>query len=324
MKNKPNILIISNNFAGGGLETRINSIVDKFCDNYNFRLLTKTLKQEMRIPASENFEYICNWDNFYDAIKDVQIIDMHPFWLSNLFDLYDIDTKIKTMYTLHGEISIEDSMNKFYDRIDRVYAVSELTINKFKQHYPTYMNKVRLAKNYFPLEISRINNNKQNSKNILISITSTLDWHYIEGLIKQIPLDYNIHIVGNIKSNFDIKNYPNTQYDGFVNIPEYLNSKDFCLAFSRGGFAAMDIIAENIPTILIYTRNNSFYLEGIVRSNFETLSNQNFVTTKIFDGDYFTNILNQIKSNSTEFLCTDLLKKYNAYELMKDIYKELL
>ena len=60
-KNKKRVLIISPNFSGGGLETRINTIVETYSEKYTFSLLTKTSKSSMRITPAEIFDKIYSW-----------------------------------------------------------------------------------------------------------------------------------------------------------------------------------------------------------------------------------------------------------------------
>ena len=139
--NKKRILVMSPNFCGGGLEIRINTIIEGFYKNFSYSLLTKTPINEMRIAPSNFFNKIYNWDNLDDAINNADIISMHPFFVFNeLKNLHLLDNKT-LLYTLHGEASFRDNIAQFGDKIDVFYAVSKKLIEIFKLLYPQYAYK---------------------------------------------------------------------------------------------------------------------------------------------------------------------------------------
>lgn len=313
------ILIISTCFAGGGLETRINSIVDKFCNQYSFSLLTKTLKKEMRIPVSVNFKNIYTWDEEDFAISNADIISIHPY--SAFLELKNPDLLLnkKLIYTLHGESSLFDNLNRYEKNIEIFYTVSSKLIPDFKKKYPLCADKIHLFKNYFPKKITRNICAFQNNNNILISVTNTNSWNFLNDIIQTIPKNYNIHIIGHIPKNK--YNHPNIFYDGFVKLEDYFLKNKFFAAITRGGFAAQDIIAANIPTILIYDRKDTSYLELLTKDNFKQLSNQNFVTWKADDNIDLAQILLKIKQNPKNYSLQNLLKKHNDISLMFNPYK---
>ena len=137
-------------------------------------------------------------------------------------------------------------------------------------------------------------------------------------LIKQIPYDYHIHIIGS--EQFNEFEHPNIIYDGFVDIDSYLSANKFSVAFARGGYLAMDLIANGIPLILIYERNRNFYAEVLNKTNFEKLSNQNFVTFQKATYENISNIFKQIEQNYDNYYLSDLLKLYNDSSLMFNPY----
>lgn len=315
---KKRILVISPNFSGGGLETRIKTIIERFHEEFSYSLLTKTPTHEMRISPSKFINKIYNWDKQDIAINDADIISIHPFSVfTELKNLHLLDNK-KLIYTLHGEASFLDNINSFGDKIDIFYSVSEKLIQIFKILYPQYSNKIYLFKNYYPKQNKTLYKKFKTNKNILISITNTEKQGYLNNIIKRIPHDYCIHIIGS--EQFQQFEHPNVVYDGFVNINSYLSKNQFCIAFTRGGYAAMDLIVHGIPLILIYERNSKFYAEVLNRNDFEKLSNQNFVTFKESRYEDIPDIIRLISLNHNNFELFNLLKKYNDYSSMYNPY----
>ncbi len=316
--NKKRILVMSPNFCGGGLEIRINTIIERFYKNFSYSLLTKTPINEMRIAPSNFFNKIYNWDNLDDAINNADIISMHPFFVFNeLKNLHLLDNKT-LLYTLHGEASFRDNIAQFGDKIDVFYAVSKKLIEIFKLLYPQYADKIYFFKNYYSIQNKKSSMNFDANKKILFCITNLENQEYLNMIIKQIPYDYHIHIIGS--EQFNEFEHPNIIYDGFVDIDSYLSANKFSVAFARGGYLAMDLIANGIPLILIYERNRNFYAEVLNKTNFEKLSNQNFVTFQKATYENISNIFKQIEQNYDNYYLSDLLKLYNDSSLMFNPY----
>ncbi len=315
---KQAVLIVSKTFIGGGLETRINSIVDKYSNQYTFFLLTKTNRDIMNVQPSKNFKKIYNWDERLIALNNAQIVSLHPFdILQDFKEILQVSNK-KIFYTLHGEYSLLEDFSVLGQKVDLFYSVSVKLIELFKNKYPQFKSKIKLFKNYYPFEIQSMERNIITEKNILFSITNFSYWNYYNNLVNFIPEEYAIHFIG--YNDVEKYNRRNIVYDGFVNIQKYLKENKFFIGFSRGGYSAMDLIAHNIPTVLIYNRENSLYRELLTRDNFEKLSNQNFVTfnqSKDFD---ISNMLDLIKTNREKFICNDLLQKYNGINYMPNPY----
>ncbi len=315
---KKRILVISPNFRGGGLETRINTIVERFHKDFRYSLITKTPINKMRISPSKYLDKVYYWGNYEDAIKGADIISIHPFSFFTELKNLDLLKNKKLIYTLHGETSFLDNIDQFADMIDVFYAVSNKLIDIFKILYPQYADKIYLFKNYYSTLNTNLYTKPEVNKKILFCITNTDKQEYINSIIKQIPYDYHIHIIGS--EQFQKFEHPNIIYDGFVNIDSYLSANKFSIAFARGGYIAMDIIANNMPIILIYERGRNFYAEVLDKINFEKLSNQNFVTFNKSKYENIPNIIEQIEQNYNDYFLSNLLKQYNDSLLMPNPY----
>lgn len=316
---KKNVLIISSNFTGGGLEKRINNIVNRFHDNYSFSLITQTPKKDMKTKPSKYIEYIYAWDEYEKALNKVDIIDVHPFGAQNLIAQWHISPQIRKIYTLHGEPSVTKEDLKFLQEYDHIYSVSKFLIPLVKQKYPDLQNKISLSINCDVIEDFAPDNKKD--KNVLFSITNTNDKEYIQEIISQIPQEYTIHMVGNFTKDMLARSNGKIIFHGFVNIPALFTQYHFCTAFARGGFAAMDIISRNIPCFCISSNTQGRYLELLSRNNFSVLSDCNFVTRKIYKGEDILFGLNMINTSPKNYECSDLLKRHNDIGLMQDIFE---
>lgn len=317
--NKNNVLIIANNFTGGGLEHRINNIVNKFSYKYNFSLITKTPAKSMKTRPSASIIKIYKWTDYKKALKNADIIDVHPWKISKIYKKWGLFTKkniTKKIYTLHGEASLNEDLH-FLQYVDRVYCVGDSLIKAIKCKYPN-VKDIHLLKNYD--SISCNNNFSNESNNILFSITNLSDINFIQEIINTIPEQYTIHIIGNIDSSVISKNNKHIIFHGFVNLTDFFRQYKFMAAFSRGGFASQDIIAKDIPCFLISSNKYGFYMECLTRDNFVKLSDNNFVTREPFNKKYLITQLSKINPDYKKYLCSDLLIDYNDISIMEDPY----
>lgn len=317
---KKKVLIVSVNFAGGGLETRINNIVNRFHDVYSFSLITKTRPADMRIKPSEYFEHVYSWDEYPDALYKVDILDVHPFGVTDIIEQWRIPSQIKKIYTLHGEASVSEKLD-FLKCFHRVYVVSELLRPYIEKNYPQLRDKLFLSKNraviqyYAPV--------KQRGKNILFSITNTNDKIFIQKIIDVIPSKYTVHIIGYFDNGSFVRKNGKIKYHGFVNIFDLFEQNYFDIAFARGGFATMDVVARNIPCLSISSNENGFYYESLSKNNFIQLSDCNFVTRKKFDLKNIVQDIKHIENSPSDYQCRDLLKECNDIQGMSDLYTDL-
>lgn len=311
---KKKVLIVSKNFSGGGLEYRINKLTQQYSDFYDFSLITDTPVKDMKM-FPEYMSKLYNWNEHRIALKNVEILDIHPFHVLNIFNEWNIDPKIKTVYTLHGQASVEENMKNFLKHIDIINCVSTKLIEMMRIKYPMHMFKLRLSKNYYDLGVQ--------NKKVLISVTNLNYIDDVKTILEHIPADYKVYCIGdniNKLANFSKE----VIYEGFVNVKEYLIHNNYEFAITRGGYAAMDIINSATPTGLIYERSGKIYFNAINRNNFLKLSNQNFVTWKIFKEKDFKVFLKDIIKNRHNYICNDLLYKYNAIEQSEYLFTKKL
>ena len=317
---KKKVLIVSKNFSGGGLETRINNIVNKLYDKYSFSLITQTAPENMRIKPSQHFEHVYSWDEYRDALFKVDIIDVHPFNVYNLINEWNIPSQMKRTYTLHGPASIIENLDFLHD-YNRIFTVSELLRPYINENYPNLKDRLVLSKNRDV--IKNYNIPKSDGKNILISITNTVDKDFIQSIIDIIPSQYNVHLIGLFQSGTFVRKDGDLIYHGFVNIDELFEQNHFDMAFTRGGFAAMDVIARNIPCLCIKSNDEGVYFDALTRDNFADMSDCNFVARKELDNQNIVDTIKSIEDFPQKYQCRDLLELHNNAESIEDLYEGL-
>ncbi len=312
-RRKNKVLIVSANFSGGGLEKRINNIVNRFHNDYAFTLITKTPPQDMRVCPSKFIEHVYKWEEHEKALAGVDIIDVHPFGVENLINEWHVLPEVKKIYTLHGEASLDEKLG-FLEAYDRIYSVSKFLIPLLEKGYPQLRGKILLSKN------RDIIKDYNNDNNILFSITNTNVQQYIQKIINHIPPKYTIHMIGMFPEGSFVRPTGKIIFHGFVNIDALFEKYHFNMAFARGGFASMDIIARNIPCFCISSNMHGLYFELLSRKNFLELSDCNFVTRKKFKSKNISAGIKLIEKVPEDYQCHDLLEQYNNIELMSDIY----
>lgn len=317
---KKKVLIVSKNFSGGGLETRINNIVNQLHDKYTFSLITQTAPENMRIKPSQYFEHIYSWDEYRDALYKVDILDVHPFNVDNLINEWNIPSQMKKTYTLHGEASIIENLH-FLHNYNRIFTVSELLRPYINENYPNLKDRLVLSKNRDV--IKNYNAPKSDGKNILVSITNTNDKDIIQNIIDVIPSQYNVNLIGYFQPGTFVRKNGELIYHGFVNIDELFEQNHFDMAFTRGGFATMDVVARNIPCLCISSNDNGMYFDVLSRDNFESMSDCNFVTRKPLNNKDILNAIKSIEEFPQKYQCRDLLEIHNKAELIEDLYEGL-
>lgn len=323
---KKKILMITPSFKGGGLETRLNNIVNLYYPKYHFVLLTQTPKNEMKLSPCIHFRGILTIPfekkllTFLFYMIHFDILDIHPFDCEWIADLPSVSKKTRLIYTLHGIPSVllfHPSKRPF----DKIITVSTQLNNLFIQKFPEYADKIMLSKN--TCQISNKHSKPKDTKKILFMLTNQTPIHEIlNDIIEIVPPDFEIHYIGYpIIDTHKIKYYSRLIYDGFVDVSTYLNKNHFKLALCRGGYAAMDLIAYDIPTITVRENTkNGFYFDLITCDNFETLSNQNFVSWHPYCKKDLSKII-PLFSRSPTLFYNDCLNKFNSNKDIINYYE---
>lgn len=326
-KKRKKILIISDSFKGGGLETRLNHIVNLYHQKYHFVLMTQTPRKDMKIPPNIHFQSILilpfekRFLVLLLKICSFDFIDIHPFYTEWVTDLPCIGKKTKIIYTLHGIPSVllfRPPLRPF----DKIITVSQPLSDMFIQKFPDYQNKTLLVKNTY--NTSNIPHTFHRARSVLLMLTNqTPIYEILNDIIDVLPPDYDIHYIGYpLVNQNEIKQFNRFIYDGFVDVSCYLKTHHFCLAICRGGYAAMDLIFHNIPTITVREKNSGgFYFDLITPDNFETLSNQNFVSWNPYHKKQsLAQIVPLLSGISSPFYNT-CLSQFNSHKDIIDYYE---
>lgn len=342
-----NVLIVSENFLNGGLETHIDSIVSSLKENVNFFFAFKNYNEKWNyknVYTGFYFSFYCtvyqfckDIDTLVQIIKEnnIDVVHVHPFY--SLFPAV-FAAKIcgkPVIYTYHGigsynfTSSVNDSLlfNMFLDyEIDKIFSVSTEG-NKILGNIIFEKDKIVFLPNAINLEkfkttqpsnnkswalISRLDYDKINEIQKLINILDTID-------IKE------LHIFGNGSQKAYLENYIiENQLTNKVfleghcdNLPEKL-AENFNGVIGIGR-SIMESISMELPTILIgYNK-----IAGLVDSSmYNYIKGENFTNRYLPDIsiDKLKNQIQEVYKNSydksfyksfkEEFSITNISKLY--------------
>ena len=346
-----NILIVSENFLNGGLETQINSTVQSLKEKANFFFAFKNYNEKWNyenVYTDFYFSYSCTVYQFchdVDALvqiikeNNIDVIHAHPFY--SLFPAI-FAAKIcgkPIVYTYHGigsynfTATINDSLlfNMLSDyEIDKIFCVSTEG-NKIFENITFEKNKIFFLPNSINLEMFRptkITNNKS------WALISRLDDDKINEITKIINiLDFidikELHIFGDgakkeFLTQYIIQNHLTNKVflEGHCdNLQEKL-SKEFNGVFGIGR-VAMESISMEFPTILIGFSK----IAGLIDSKM-----YNFIKDKNFTNKYLPNVsvetlkkqIQDVYSNTYDKTFYKLFKQDFSTQTVSDTYlKEL-
>ena len=274
-----NILIVSENFLNGGLETQINTTVNALKNDNEFFFALRAYNPNWNLKnvfTDFNFSYNSTIYQFCDDVNNlikiikennIEIIHVHPFY--SLFPAV-FAAKIcnkPIVYTYHGISSysfssrINDNIlyNMFLDyEIDKIFCVSmegkhiteNIVLNKEKTIYlpnsidTKIFSKVNVQNNKHWALISRLDIDKIEELKTIINIIESID-------IKE------LHIYGNGNQEETIKKYALdknlTDRVIFEGYNENLSTelKDKYNGIIGIGRSAMEAISMNYPVILL-------------------------------------------------------------------------
>lgn len=346
-----NILIVSENFIRGGLETQIFTQYNIMKSKHNFYFAFGKYNSNLSFDNSKiykdfNFniessiqEFCLDVDRLVDIIKHdkIDIVHVHPFY--SLFPAVFAAkiTNVPIVYTFHGYASfsfpskINDVIffqSMIENDIDKIFSVSEVGVNTinnatFKENAVLLPNAIDLIKykkhkivnNKVWALISRIDDDKIYEIKKIISIMDSID-------IKKIC----IYGDGNEKENlqeFIDKEELNDKVilmGHYDNLYEELNGKyNGIMGIGR---VVMESIAMGYPTMLVgYNK-----IAGIVNLNmYNMIKKCNFVNRMIpdIDIDELKLQVKDVYAHNTDIneLCATFRNEYSA-EIIYDNYEK--
>lgn len=328
-----NILVVSECFSKGGLETHINTYYEELKKEHNFIFCfgtyTKTdYLKDAKIIDGINLSWtstisdFCNTVNkLIEVIKEykIDVIQVHPFYSLFPAAIAANQTNTKIVYTYHGYGSISFT-NGAVDTIlfqflieqfiSKIFCVAENAIpwfNKFekKQAYyiPNLVNENKLiqhnpVKNKTWALISRLDNGKDYEIRKLLSMLPKLD-------IKKL----DIYGSGNQEEDLKrlVKELKLTRKVSFKGYVENLNDNiDNYTGTIGQGRVSLESLCMNYPSILCgYGK-----LVGVIDENiYNKVKNKNFVPSE-FENITIEKLNNQLKEiNKGDFAKYQLREK---------------
>lgn len=200
-----NILIVTDNYLTGGLENNIATYYNELKSNNNFYFCVSKY-EDNGILKSDNiykdfhFSYDVSLNDFLEDVnrlikiileKKIDFIQVHPFYGLYAVWLAANQTNTKLIYTYHGTISLNYTVN-FFDEIlteyifEKSVSLALCVSNLGKQAFSTInFNKTKLLPNPInvsSMEVSKINSNKK------WALITRLDTDKIPSIIKLIKL----------------------------------------------------------------------------------------------------------------------------------------
>lgn len=346
-----NVLIVSENFLDGGLETQINSTVQSLKEKINFFFAFKNYNEKWNYKNVYTNFYFSSSCTIYQFCHDVNtlikiikenkidVIHAHPFYC--LFPAV-FAAKIcgkPIAYTYHGIISynftsaINDTLllNMLSDyEIDRIFCVSTEG-NKIFENIILEKDKVAFLPNSINLEdfspaqisnnkswalISRLDNDKINEIKKLLNILDLVD-------IKELHIYGNGSNKGFLEEYIEQKHLNNRVFlKGYCdNLNEELNGKFAGLIGI--GRSLMEAISMEYPSILIgYNK-----IAGVLDSNmYNFIKDKNFTNRGLPDVsiEVLKNQIQNVYNNNYDKSFFKLFKQDFSTQIISDLYiKEL-
>lgn len=342
-----NVLIVSENFLNGGLETQINSTVQSLEEKINFFFAIKNYDNKWNLKnlyTGFNFSYFstinqfCNdVDKLIQIIKNnnIDIVHVHPFFsfFPAVFAAKLCEKPI--VYTYHGissynftcELNDTILFNMLLDyEVDKIFSVSlegkkifeNITFEKDKIVYlPNSINtqifcEAKISKNKSWALISRLDEDKINEIEKLIKILDIIDIQ-------------ELHIFGDGNKKYFLEQYilennltKRVFLEGHTDkLPEKL-SGNFHGVIGIGR-VAMESISMGFPTILIGFNK----ISGVIDTNI-----YNFIKGKNFTNKFLPDIspealksqIQQVYNNSYDKNIYTLFKEEFSSEIVANTY----
>ncbi len=350
-----NILIISENFSLGGLETHILShceILNEMGFNIfiatssesNINLIKKYISRSLLI---ENFSSMVGEDilsHFRDlkefALENkINYIQIHPYVSAIVAAAVANHLEIPYSYTAHGPLNFSTSYGEVYRTLmfetvlpsaHKIYAVSEET----QQLMNSYNKKLDITIVPNLVNVNK-NLNNYNSESQVVSIISRLDKDKIKGVFEcisffrefiktKIGFGKSLVIIGDGDSFNDVKEYikndDNIKLIGYSHeVDKHIKDSYFVCGMGR---VAIEAMAQNVPILLIgYDGLKGFIttnnVDDLARSNF---SGRNVNTVLIEE------VISEISSNNLEknnYCLQQWVIENRSTQLLKKHYMDL-
>lgn len=303
------VLIVSENFLNGGLETQIDSIVQALKGKINFFFAVKNYNDKWKLENIYTDFHFSNYstisqfchdvDKLIKIIQDnnIDVVHVHPFFSFFPAVFAAKICKRPIVYTYHGigsynfTYEINDTLlfNMLLDyEVDKIFSVSSEG-NRIFENIILEKNKIVFLPNSINLNkftpaqkhnnkswalVSRLDDDKINSIKQLIKALDTIDIQELhifgDGLQKDLLAQFILE--NNLTNRVFLEGH-------FDNLSEKLSTNfNGIIGIGR---VTMEAIAMELPTILIGFNK----IAGVVDTNM-----YNFIKDKNFTNKYLPNI----------------------------------
>ena len=347
-----NILIASESFLSGGLETQIRTTIDSLKDKNNFYFAISRYNSAWKLEnVFTGFYFSCNstisqfCSDVHGLIKIIQennidIIHVHPF-----FSFFPAVFAAKicnrpVVYTYHGVSSysfttgINDNIlfNLLLDyEVDKVFCVSKegkqvienIVLNKDKIHIlpnsidTNTFTETKINSNKSWALISRLDTDKLNELNTLLTAIPLLDINelHIYGSGTEEEKIKNIICQNNLDTKVFIEGYSNRLYN------ELKNKYNGIFAIGR---SAMEALSMGYPVMLLgYNKFSGLITDEIYSQiKYENFSNKLLPCVSI---EKLNNQIKNVYSNSyNKSFYTEFKNEFDSKVISNNYQDELL
>ncbi len=332
---KKNILIVTENFSLGGLETHILSHCEVLNElghqlfivtsqNANLNIINKYIKKTLMIEnfsSTKGKDVVNQFKEIEKFILDNKIdyLQIHPYTSAIVAAGVANHLEIPYSFTAHGPLNFSSVYGETYKSLmfervlssaHKVYAVSPEVEKLIKQNNQKI--DVKVLPNIVNVEDLSFNKVEREEKNI-ISIISRLDRDKIEGVIDCIKFcrelfkqpfgkEIKVSIVGDGDALEELKAFlngdPNISIEGYSNnVNSYIQNSLFVCGMGR---VILETIAQNVPALLVgYDGIKGF----VTIKNVDLLSEVNFSGRNIENTSYADIIaeINETQLNNKKY-----------------------
>lgn len=346
-----NILILTENFIRGGLETQIATYYNELKKNNNIILAVSNYEDcgilsNADIETGFHFNYDVKISDFIDDVdrlvnivrkNKIDVMHVHPF-----FSIYQAMfvaqlTEIKTIYSYHGPVSLTFPLNVFDEILfecaieNSISAISTVSIDGKDSFEKMGCNNVSLIANPINMElykeckcinnkrwayISRLDKDNQECLRVLITQLDKLDINELvvfgDGTEKESLRKFSEL---NTKKSVSFRGYVNNLNEVFLR-EKYNGIMGICRCAIEG-------LAMGYPVMLVGNGKNCGVIDDIF---FEKLKDKNFTTRRVKEKsvEEINEKLKDVYRNSNKYNLRYLVEKYYDIKNIIENYMHMI
>jgi len=334
-----NLLIVTDRFSSGGLETHLNTLLRKLKEKHSYRIyvasnIEKTKQSEelslivdeiFNLPKSNNnFKTLISQHEFLKEIIDTYAIDIvsaHPFFSYFSSFMAAVECNIPISVTIHGKVSLHTPIKEISSFLHQVILPNSLVFTVNRSVFP----KGIYLPNPIDEELWQKREDYEVSKDFIL-IVSRLDDDKVNSVIQAIEklkiTDFPIVVAGEGNQFSKIKQrFPKVIFTGNLNSLELKKLMLKAAVVVGMGRVTLEAAFLQKPVILLTYNGNLILLDD---NSFVKASYCNFNGTNFISHDDYETIINLITSKQDlPVVSYHLLESFKSQEVA-DIYHNSL